>query len=102
VDKAPFTADNTLLLHWEGKILPEIVGGKDKVYRVAILVTGSSTEKLLSIPQIGSGTGVNQANSCLHELEERRLRTQILGLVFDTISSNTGLKTCPVFGMYHT
>jgi len=68
VDKAPFTADNTLLLHWDGKILPEIADGKDTVDRVAILVTGSSVEKLLSMPQIG--TDVNQANLCMHTLKE--------------------------------
>jgi len=90
-DKAAFTADDPLLLHWDGKLLPDIVVGKTKVDRVAVLVTGGRMEKLLGVPQIGAGTGEKQANACLHALHNWQLRTQVRGLVFDTTSSNTGL-----------
>ena len=38
--------------------------GQSKVDRVAILVTGM--EKFLTVPKIDAGTGVQQANACLH------------------------------------
>jgi hypothetical protein len=42
-----------LLLHWDGKLLPDIDGSKTIVDRIAVLVTGNSQEKLLGIPKNG-------------------------------------------------
>ena len=50
-------------------------------------------EKILAVPKIDAGTGVQQANACLHALDEWELKLQVRGLVFDTTSSNTGLHT---------
>lgn len=66
-----------LLLHWDGKHLPDIDGSKAKVDRIAVLVTGNGQEKLLGIPKIGN--------------QRWNLASQIKGLVFDTTASNTGL-----------
>jgi len=81
-----------LLLHWDGKLLPDITGRKETVDRIAVLVTGGGEEMLLGVPKIGRGTGKQQAEACLATLDEWGIRQQIRGLVFDTTASNTGSK----------
>lgn len=81
-----------LLLHWDGKLLPDITGGNEHVGRIAILVTGGKIEQLLGVPKIGRGTGEGQCNVCVAALENWQLKHLIEGLVFDTTSVNTGLK----------
>ena len=81
-----------LLLHWDGKLLPDITGGKETVDRIAVLVTSSGEEMLLGVPKIGRGTGKEQAEACLATLDQCSLRQNVVGLVFDTTASNTGLK----------
>ena len=41
-----------LLLHWDGKMLPDIDGSKENVDRIAAIVTGNGQEKLLTIPKM--------------------------------------------------
>ena len=62
---------------------------------MAILESGSGTEKILAVPKIDAGIGEQQANACLNTLDEWELRSQVGGLVFDTTSSNTGLHSGP-------
>ena len=89
--QAAFTCRTPLALHWDGKLLLDIAGSKELVERIAILVTGGTTEQLLGVPMIGDGTGKQQCNACLQALDDWQLRANIQGLVFDTTSSNTGL-----------
>ena len=42
-----FSCERPLLLHWDGKLLPDIAGGTEQVDRIAILVTGGEIEQLL-------------------------------------------------------
>ena len=89
-ERSTIAADMPLLLHWDGKLLPDFSGNKtENVDRVAILVTRNGTEKLLA--KIHRGTGEAQANACLGLIDEWGLKSQIKGLVFDTTASNTGL-----------
>lgn len=90
-DKVDFSPDDPLLLHWDGKLLPDITGGQEKVDRIAILVTGGGVEKLLGVPKIDRGTGEQQADACMKALKDWKLKELVRGLVFDTTSSNTGL-----------
>lgn len=61
-DKSTFCSDDPLFLHWDGKLLSDIVGGgTEKVDRVAILVTGDGVERLLGVPKNLRGTGQEQA-----------------------------------------
>ncbi|XP_050549011.1 uncharacterized protein LOC126910464 [Daktulosphaira vitifoliae] len=90
-DKTTSSFEHPLVLHWDGKLLPDIVGGTQKVDRVAVLVTGGGLEKLLAVPKIDRGTGKEQADACLNVLEEWKLKAYVRGLCFDTTSSNTGL-----------
>lgn len=49
-------------MHWDGKLLPAIAG-KDKVDRLAIVLTSENVEKLIAIPIIEDGTGAAVAQS---------------------------------------
>jgi hypothetical protein len=91
MDEKEFSLTGPLLLHWDGKILPDIAGSKENVDRIAVIVTGNGQEKLLAIPKMDRGTGEAQANACIEVIDKWNLRSQIKGLVFDTTASNTGL-----------
>jgi hypothetical protein len=90
-DKDNFSIEFPLLLHWDGKLLPDITGSKETVDRIAVIVTGNGLEKLLAVPKIGRGTGEEQAAACLKILDDWKIRDKLQGLVFDTTSSNTGI-----------
>lgn len=90
-DKDSFPIEGPLLLHWDGKLLPDIAGAEETVDRITVIVTGNGMEKLLAVPKIGRGTGNEQAAACLKVLDEWKIRDVVQGLVFDTTSSNTGI-----------
>ena len=90
-EKDSFMPECPLLLHWDGKLLPDIAGSKETVDRIAVIVTGNGVEKLLAVPKIGTGTGADQAAACLKVLDDWKIRDKIRGLVFDTTSSNIGI-----------
>ena len=83
--------NSPLLLHWDGKLLPDIAGSKKVVDCVAIIVTGGDVEQLLAVPKICHGTGEEQCNPCLHTLADWKIKHLVHRLVFDTTASNTGL-----------
>jgi len=85
-------ADSPLLLHWDAKLLPDIAGSEETVDRIAVIVTGYGVEKLLAVPKIERGTGEEQATACLKTLADWKIQDNIQGLVFDTTSSNTGIR----------
>ena len=49
-----------LVVHRDGKLLPDLSGGKS-IDRLPILVTGNSVDRILSFPKLSSGTGEAQA-----------------------------------------
>lgn len=62
-DKACFSSQKPLVLHWDGKLLHTIVRGVQKVDRVSVLVRGDGLEKLLKIPEIKKGTSKEQTEA---------------------------------------
>ena len=80
-----------LVLHWDGKMLPELCNKYSNCDRTAILVTGNGKETLLGVPMIESGTGESIAKLCIHSVKEACVDQQIKALSFDTTPSNTGL-----------
>lgn len=56
-------------MHWDGKILPEIIG-TEKVDRLPIAVSGDGKEQLLAIPKLASGTGERSAQAIFDTLQE--------------------------------
>jgi len=71
--RSEFAADHPLVLHWDGKILPEIFGAGN-VDRLPVLVTGDGAEKLLGVPKVASGTGYNESLAVYNLLESWKLR----------------------------
>lgn len=77
------------VLHWDGKILPDLQNVAN-VDRLPVVVTFEGKEQLLGVPEIESGTGLNQAN-CLYEIaSDWGLCGGIQALCCDTASTNLG------------
>lgn len=53
-----------LIVHWDGKLLPDLTS-KDKVDRLAVIVSGDGIMKLLGVPTIPNGTGKPKQLRCL-------------------------------------
>lgn len=87
--KREFVPEYPLVVHWDGKILPEIVGA-GKVDRLPVLVSWDGHEKLLGVPKTTSGTGFNEATSVYNLLEQWDLIEKVQAMSFDTTSVNTG------------
>jgi hypothetical protein len=90
--KTAFSCNGPLVVHFDGKLLPSITGGPLKEDRIAILVTGYDTEKLLAVPKASSGTGEVIAKVTLNTLADWNLCNKVVGMSFDTTAANTGLK----------
>ncbi|KAK0055523.1 hypothetical protein Bpfe_015034 [Biomphalaria pfeifferi] len=76
--KSAFNRDGPLVIHFDGKLLPSIAGGPGKEYRVAIIVTGRTTEKLLAIPKVVQGTAEVKTRmaSCLITASEHETSSE--------------------------
>lgn len=61
-------------------------------HRQAILLSGPGCEKgkLLAVPKVENGRGISQARATLRALEDWDCDECVVGLCFDTTSSNTG------------
>lgn len=80
---------NYLVVHWDGKHLPESTGGV-MVERLPIVVSGLETEQLLGVPKLCTGSGANQSKAIIKVLDEWNLSQHIKAMCFDTTSTNTG------------
>ena len=83
-----FSPNYPLVVHWDGKILPEILGS-GKVDRLPVLVSGDGMEKLLGVPNLTSGTWINKATVVYEMFEQWNLTNNVAGLNFDTTAVNT-------------
>jgi len=91
--KATFAPSVSLILHWDGKLIEELSGpGREKVDRLAVLVSGQDVIKLLSVPKLNDGKAVTMSNAIMNSVDEWGLRHRIKGLCFDTTASNTVAK----------
>lgn len=88
--KQSFTVDIPLIVHWDGKLLPDVTG-TDKVDRLPVLVSGGEMSKLLGVPRLPSGTGKAMADAIVGCLDDWNIRDRVQALSFDTTSSNTGV-----------
>jgi hypothetical protein len=89
--KQSFVTDVPLTVHWDGKLLTDITGCKN-TERLPILVSAEGKSKLLSIPKLCSGKGIDIANAVIAGLEDWNLTDNIQAMCFDTTASNTGIK----------
>lgn len=89
--KETFEPTYPLVIHWDGKLLPDITGNK-KVERLPILVSGNGFEKLLGVPKLTAGTGENMSDAVFDAMEQWNVTNQVQAMSFDTTASNTGAK----------
>lgn len=89
--KAEFNNENltNIILHWDGKILPDIMG-QEKVDRLPIVLSSDGITKLLSVPKLDSSTGKAQAEAIFETLGEWGVSEKIKGFCCDTTASNLG------------
>jgi len=66
--------------------------GDEKVDRLPIIISGSETEQLFSVPKLPSGTGQAMADVMIKVFSEWGVQNRSKALSFDTTSSNTGRK----------
>jgi len=90
--KNSFAPDIPLTVHWDGKLLPSLTG-HDTVDRLAVILSGEGIMKLLSVPQLTSGSGEAQADAVYNALLEWNVTDRVQCMSFDTTSSNTGNKS---------
>lgn len=65
--------------------------GRNKVDRIAVLISYNGSTKFLGAPKINSSTGENIAEVVYDRLRHWNLLDKIKGLSYDTTASNTGI-----------
>lgn len=83
--KKEFSRNVPLIVHWDGKLKNDI-SGKEHVDRLPIIVSGCGMSQLLKVSKLSSGAGENQSEA----LNEWNIQNIIVGMSFDSTSSNTG------------
>ena len=89
-----------LIGHFDGKMMKELMDNnmvkvdREKEDRMAVFVTSPDLidkEQLLGIPALEDGTGKRQQMGVMKLLNEWGVWGSLVGLVYDTTSSNTGI-----------
>lgn len=88
--KEAFQPSVPLIVHWDGKIVPNADGGPN-TDRLPVLVSGEGVAKLLAVHSLPNGTGQAQADAVISSLDDWGLTERVCGVAFDTTASNTGL-----------
>ena len=88
--KDDMSRDMPLIVHWDGKLLADL-SRKDHVGCLLMIVTGYHVFQLLKVSKTSGGSGENQLSVVVQALKERNLPNHVVGMCFDTTSSNTGI-----------
>ncbi|XP_074106891.1 uncharacterized protein LOC141532455 [Cotesia typhae] len=85
-----FKTHDKYVVHWDGKMLNDLVGSKS-VERLPVILTAFGTEQLLGVPKMNSGTADNQTSAILSTLSEWGITNYVKAMCFDTTAVNTGI-----------
>ena len=88
--KSDFSGDTPLVVRWDGKLMADL-SGKEHIDRLPIIVSGRGVPQLLKVSKVSGGSGENQSSAVVQCLEEWNLQSRVVGMCFDTTSSNTGV-----------
>ena len=80
---------NAAVVHWDGKIIPDIVTCK-RIDRLPIVVSNDKMEKLINVPALDDGKGATIADAVYKSLYDWGLADSIKALCCDTTASNLG------------
>ena len=81
---------NSLVVHWDGKLLPNLLNSAT-IDRLPIVVTSGDYEILLGVPELQGSTGLEQATSVNEMLCDWGIQKNVEALCCDTTSSNLGI-----------
>lgn len=85
-----YESSTSLIVHWDGKLLPD--DDKQKVDRLPVIISDvRGTTKLLGVPKIPAGTGEATSTAVMQSLIDWELLDKVVGMSFDTTASNTEL-----------
>jgi hypothetical protein len=91
--KDDFDCPDLVTVHWDGKMLK--LRGNIKSNRVCVYLSGADgtqTRKLLGVPETPDGTGKAESEVVTTMLVDWKVKkNNVVGMVFDTTSSNTGV-----------
>lgn len=90
--RSSFQPDVILMVHWDGKMLPALTN-KQRVDRLAVVVSGDGVMKLLGVPSLENGTGEAQAAAVFALLQDWNLSDRVQLMSFDTTASNSGVRS---------
>jgi len=90
--KDSFAPKVPLVVHWDGKLLPDISERHEKVDRLPILVSGQGVERLLNVAKLPNGTGEAMANAVVEALDDWHIASSVKAMSFDTTASNSGIR----------
>ncbi|XP_074105392.1 uncharacterized protein LOC141531455 [Cotesia typhae] len=85
-----FKTHDKYVVHWDGKMLNDLVGSKS-VERLPVILTAFGTEQLLGVPKMNSGTADNQTSAILSTLSEWGITNYVKAMCIDTTAVNTGI-----------
>lgn len=85
--KDNFKTHNKHVVHWDGKMLNDLVGLKS-VERRPVLLSAFGNEQLLGVPKMNSGTAENQTSAILLTLNEWGIIHYVKAMCFDTTAVN--------------
>lgn len=78
-----------MVVHFDGKMLQNLLG-REKVDRIAVLVSYNGTYKFLGAPKVDIANGKSIADAVYQTLVAWKLEKHVKGKSFDTTSVNTG------------
>lgn len=82
---------NALILHWDGKMLPDLLQ-HSVVDRLPVVVTNGDVEKVLGVPKLENSKGSTQADAVFDVIEDWGLSQGVKAFCCDTTASNLGNK----------
>ena len=94
--KEDFKPNIPLVVHWDGKIICDILG-KEDIDRLPILVSGVCAEQLLYVPKLLEGTGQSIAASVECTINEWNLKDKVKGCVLIQLTQIQDARMVPVF-----
>ena len=89
--KREFKSQNlsNVVVHWDGKLLPDIKE-KKTVDRLPVILSSNGSTKLLKVSKLDNSTGSAQSDAIFDALQEWGLTDVVTGFCCDTTPSNTG------------
>lgn len=87
--KNEFNIDDRFVLHWDGKILQDLIDPQS-VERLPILLSVSGVEQLLGVPKMAKSDSESQTSAIITILKQWHVGSRIKAMCFDTTAVNTG------------